>query len=255
MENIVKKLVPDFGVCAFADVKDRLLSCAAAKRLPKNAQSIMLCVFPYRFPDTEDRELSRYACVPDYHKAAGGVLEKMAAALKTAYPAYQFEPFIDNSPVPEVYASAKAGLGCIGRNGLLIHRTYGSYVFIGEIVTDMPLKTTGGDIRTCANCGACVAACYGGCLPDSRDTCVSAITQKKGNLTDKEKALIRKNGLIWGCDRCQEVCPHNKDAKIAPHPCFDRFTPHFIENDPDFSCRAYAWRGEAVIRRNKELLK
>ncbi len=244
-----------FGICSFADVRDKLLACAAKKRLPVDAKSILLYVFPYRFPETEERQLSFYACVPDYHKAAGSVLNGMAAALKSAYPAYQFVPFIDNSPIPEVYAAAKAGLGVVGKNGLLIHPAYGSYVFIGEIVTDMPLKTTGGEIQTCCDCGACVQACHGGCLPDSRDTCVSAITQKKGELTTEEIALIKKNGLVWGCDRCQEVCPHNKDAKISPHPCFDTFTPCFIENDPNFADRAYAWRGEAVIRRNIEILK
>lgn len=255
MQNIVAKFVPDFGVCAFAEIKDRLLPCAAAKRLPSDAKSVIVCVFPYRFPETQGRELSRYACVPDYHKAAGGVLENMAAALKTAYAAYQFVPFIDNSPVPEVYTAAKAGLGSIGKHGLLIHPQYGSYVFIGEIVTDMPLETTGGEMTECMNCGACMEACHGGCLPDSRDTCVSAITQKKGDLSADEIALIKKGGLVWGCDRCQEVCPHNKDVMIAPHPCFDTFTPCFIENDPRFADRAYAWRGEAVIRRNIEIMK
>ncbi len=255
MENIVKQFIADFGVCGFADVADRLLPCAAKKRLPENAKSVLLCLFPYRFPETANRELSRYACVPDYHKAAGGVLNEIAAALKNAYPAYQFVPFIDNSPIPEVYAAAAAGLGVIGKNGLLIHPTYGSFVFIGEIVTDMPLETTGGDVKKCMDCGACIAACHGKCLPDSRDTCVSAITQKKGELTAKETALIKQNGLVWGCDRCQEVCPHNKDAKINPHPCFDTFTPWFIEKDPHFADRAYAWRGEAVIRRNREILQ
>lgn len=244
-----------YGICAFADVADRLLPCAAQKRLPADAKSILLYVFPYRFPETETRTLSRYACVNDYHQVVGNILRVMADACKARHPAYQFEPFVDNSPIPEVYAAAKAGLGVIGKNGLLIHPTYGSYVFIGEIVTDMPLKTTGGEIQTCCNCGACITACHGGCLPDGRDTCVSAITQKKGELTEEEIALIRKNGLIWGCDRCQEVCPHNKDAKIDPHPYFDSFTPHFIENDPDFQKRAYAWRGEAVIRRNIDILE
>ena len=136
-----------------------------------------------------------------------------------------------------------------------VHPQYGSYVFIGEIVTNMPLPPTGGEVAYCEDCGACVTACHGACLPDSRDTCVSAITQKKGELSVREIALIKQNGLIWGCDRCQEVCPHNRDVVIAPHPCFDSFTSCFIENDPDFKKRAYAWRGEAVIRRNIEILK
>ena len=255
MQDIVKRFVSDFGVCAFADVKEHLLPCAAMRRLPEQAQSVLLCVFPYRFPDAENRELSYYACVPDYHIAAGTVLSDLAQALQTAYPAYQFACFADNSPIPEVYAAAKAGLGVIGKHGLLIHPQYGSYVFIGEIVTDMPLPATGGTVAYCEDCGACVTACHGACLPDSRKTCVSAITQKKGELSAAEIALIRKNGLVWGCDRCQEVCPHNKAAKIAPHPCFDSFTPCFIENDPDFKKRAYAWRGQAVIRRNIDILK
>lgn len=256
MEKIVLQFVPDFGVCDFEKLKDRLLPCAAKKRLPEDAKSVILCVFPYRFPETADRTLSRYACVPDYHMAAGGVLKQLAAALKTAYPAYQFVPFIDNSPIPEVYAAALSGLGVIGKNSLLIHPTFGSYVFIGEIVTDMPLKTTGGEVKGCVNCGACIDACFGGCLPHKdRQNCVSAISQKKGTLTEEETALLKQSGLIWGCDRCQEVCPHNRDAATAPHPCFTEFTLCFVENDPLFSTRAYAWRGEAVIRRNIEILK
>lgn len=256
MQRIVKQFVSDFGVCDFASVKDRLLPCAAQKRLPDNAKSILLCVFPYRFPETTDRTLSYYACVPDYHKAAGAVLDALAAALQAAYPAFSFVPFIDNSPIPEVYAAAKAGLGVVGKHSLLIHPVFGSYVFIGEIVTDMPLQSAGGEVRGCMDCGACCDACYGGCLPtDDRNNCVSAVSQKKGELSAHEQALLKQSGLVWGCDRCQEVCPHNADAVIAPHPCFDSFTPHFIENDPAFSTRAYAWRGEAVIRRNIEILK
>ena len=255
--RLVTQFVSDFGICDFAELAPHLLSCRAAARVPKNAKSVLVCLFPYRFEANEKRELSYYACVPDYHYAAGAVLDALVNALGQAYPAFSFVPFIDNSPIPEVYAAARAGLGRIGDHRLLIHPVYGSYVFIGEIVTDMELPATNAPLAYCEHCGACAAACHGGCLPgEDRTLCVSAISQKKGELTTTEIALLRKSGLVWGCDTCQEVCPHNKTAKIAPHPCFTEYIPTLVDpNDPCFPTRAYAWRGKVVPYRNKELLK
>lgn len=255
--SLAREFVPDCGVCDFASLRERLITCRAISRVPKNAKSVLVCVFPYRFSSTEPRELSYYACVPDYHTAAGAVLEQLAEKLQEAYPHHAFVPFIDNSPIPEVYAAAKAGLGMIGDNRLLIHPTFGSYVFIGEIVTDLEIPTTNIPPAYCEHCGACAAACPGGCLPgDTRDTCVSAVSQKKGELTTTEIALLRKGGLVWGCDRCQEVCPHNQNALIAPHPYFTDYTPTLLPPDhPLFPTRAYAWRGKSVPYRNQQLLK
>lgn len=101
---------------------------------------MLALLFPYRFPDDDPgRNLSRYACVEDYHQAGGRVLRALAEDLAILWPGRAFEPFLDNSPLPEVYAAALCGLGVVGDNGLLIHPRYGSYVFIGTIVTDAPL--------------------------------------------------------------------------------------------------------------------
>lgn len=132
--------LPLHGACAFAELSHNLLPCRAAARLPDKPGTVLTLLFPYRFPDRGPRNLSRYAaCLPDYHLAAGEVLSSAAAALRAAYPRYRFEPFVDNSPLPEVRAAALSGLGCIGDNGLLIHPVYGSWVFIAAIVTDMVL--------------------------------------------------------------------------------------------------------------------
>ena len=134
-----RRQLPLHGVCAFDDAANALLPCRAAARLPANAARILVTLFPYRFTDSGARNLSRYACVPDYHIAAGDWLRETAQELAAALPDWHFEPFIDNSPIPEVKAAALAGLGCIGDNGLLLHPQYGSWVFIGTIVTDAPL--------------------------------------------------------------------------------------------------------------------
>ena len=144
-----------YGVCDFAAVSERLLPCRAAARLPAGARRVLALLFPYRFPDDDpSRNLSRYACVEDYHQAGGRVLRALAEDLAILSPGRAFEPFLDNSPLPEVYAAALCGLGVVGDNGLLIHPRYGSYVFIGAIVTDAPLPPTGGAVAACPHCGA-----------------------------------------------------------------------------------------------------
>lgn len=260
------------GVCDFAPLRGRLLPCRAAARLPDNAARVLAVLFPYRFPEgDEPRNLSRYACVEDYHEAGGRALRTLAGALAAAWPGRAFEPFLDNSPLPEVETAARCGLGVIGDNGLLIHPVYGSWVFIGTVVTDAPLESTERPPAFCPHCGACARACPGGCLPGKgRDTCLSAITQKKGELTPQEQALVRAGGLAWGCDACQEACPLNQGAAVRPHPCFTDFRPLMTEADlkaiagsgskstrggSAVGRRAYAWRGAAVPRRNLALLK
>lgn len=256
---LVQAGLPLHGFCGFNRLRDRLLPCRAASRLPNSAATVVAALFPYRFPDdTQPRNLSRYACVPDYHRVAGSVLENAAEQLRAAFPHQEFQAFIDNSPIPEVYAAALSGLGCIGDNGLLIHPQWGSYVFIGTIVTDLELSFQEIPPRECLHCGACRAHCPGGALSESgleRSRCLSHISQKKGDLSPEEQSLLKKNRLIWGCDACQDVCPLNQSALKQPHPCFSWYVPSItLEDLETLEDRAYGWRGKAVPLRNLRLL-
>ena len=267
--------LPLHGFCPFSAVVGRLLPCRGRERLAEAfppeapARTVIAALFPYRFPDEGTAgggspggrsNLSRYARVPDYHHAAGGVLEQAASRLAEAFPGEQFLPFIDSSPIPEVRAAALAGLGVVGENGLLIHPVYGSWVFTGAVVTGLPLAgPVPAEPPRCPSCGRCAAACPGACLaaPDAgRETCLSAITQKKGELTQAEARLLQHSGMAWGCDACQEACPLNRDARIDPHPCFGgRYTPALtLESLEDLRGKAYGWRGKKVLARNLSLI-
>lgn len=248
--DLLRKLtdVP-FGFCSFAEFSDRLLECRAKQRIPKNASTVICFAFPYKVREQPPKNISRYAAVPDYHSVCGEQLKVIAAALRKNNGTYSFEPFIDNSPIPEVAAASAAGLGVVGKNGLLITEKYGSFVFLGEIVTDMPMKTDSlSDM--CENCGMCAAACPVGL---DKNRCLSALTQKKGVLGEEEEKAIRKSGCIWGCDICQNVCPHNKNAENTENTDFISGYRNGYKSGEDISGRAFAWRGEKVIKRNAEL--
>ncbi len=239
------------GVCAYDTEKRPLLPCRAASRLPENAKSVIVALFPYRVDDDSPRNISRYACVPDYHHAAGAVLDRFCRSLSAVFDGEAFEPFIDNSPLREVACAVAAGLGVKGDNGLLISDGFGSFVFIGCVVTTLSLPTSE-EWRECLRCGACAAACPGDCLPTaSRDTCVSALTQKKGELTEGDISRIRRSGSLWGCDVCQDACPMNRAKRVSPHPCFTWYDPWLsLQSLDDLTGKAYGWRGKAVPLRN-----
>lgn len=251
--------VYDFGSCPFELVKDKLLPCAAASRLPKEPKSVIAAVFPYRVEGAKGN-LSMYASVPDYHPIVGRRLDGCVNALKKTFEGYDFVGFADNSPIPEVYTAAVCGLGKIGDNGLLINRIYGSWCFIGCIVTDLEIPYTVSEVEYCSHCGACAKACPGGALREEKfdkTKCLSFITQKKGELSEEERRLIKKSGCAWGCDVCQEVCPENKGCEPTRILSFVKNYKPYLDPDGeiDLEHRAYAWRGEAVIRRNLDILK
>ena len=210
-----------------------------------------------------DRNVSAYAVSRDYHEFYGELFGELLPLLREKYPEERFAGFADHSPIAELQAAARAGLGVIGRNGLLITRQYSSYVFLGELVTTAKLPSAVGPIRECIGCGKCRRACPMGEIGD----CLSALTQKKGTLTDVEQKHLLRYRSAWGCDICQEVCPHTV-AAIQTGSIFTPI-PYFRENaiprlslsvldsmdDQTFSQRAYAWRGRDTIRRNLTLLE
>jgi epoxyqueuosine reductase len=230
------------------------------------------------------RNLSLYAVPRDYHGYVQELSKSMLPALSASFPAHRFALFADHSPICEVDAAARAGLGVVGLNGLLITPAYGSFVFIGEVVTDAPYEVVVGapcpdfsaDPPLCEGCGACLRACPAGCAGTGdrynsgdrcdRGICLSALTQKKGALTEEEAVTIRRGRLVWGCDACQLACPHNRSVLSGnadtPIPYFRQERLNRVDTalldgmtDEAFASRAYAWRGRAVIRRNAALFE
>ena len=246
---------PLWGICRFSDIESSLIECRAKSRLPENASSIIVACFPYLLPEEEykNSNISKYAVVTDYHDVALSRLRKACDELSVAFPENKFVPFADNSPVPEVSAALYAGLGVRGKNTLLITEKYGSFVFIGEIVTDLVIDSDKPTVRNCTDCGRCSRECPAHAITENgidSEKCISAITQKKGELTEEEKKLMKKCGCVWGCDVCQDVCPMNINAAFTQIEEFLQSAVPVLCEDTDISERAYAWRGRKVIDRN-----
>ena len=266
MKEILKNYFDTLGVEYYAVLayKDcREISPNIMEREDFRPKSVIVYLLPYYTGETVN--ISRYAASLDYHLALRECADGLIAAITEAKPEAHAKGYGDHSPIDEVGAALIAGLGLVGDNGLIINERYGSYVFIGDIVTDIDPEELGAksptEVKRCYHCGACRRACPTGILAGEGTDCLSAITQRKGELTDTEKALMRKYNTAWGCDLCQSACPYNKDPKITPIHFFHRERIANLTRDlldsmdkPTFMKRAFAWRGRKTVERNLDIL-
>ncbi len=261
-ELLLARNIECFSPVALSDckiIKEYLLDKAGISA--EDSSAVMIAV-PY-MAENEEGNISEYAKSRDYHLFFSMLFREILPVLREEFPKYAFEGFTDHSPIDEINAAAIAGLGMIGSNGLLITEKYSSFVFVGEIVTNAPIKCQKQEIKLCEDCGLCKNSCPVGC---DKVGCLSAITQKKGVLSKDEIELIARYGSAWGCDICQKVCPHTKKA-IQSGSIYSKI-PFFLEKrtpcltyemveimpDEEFKERAYSWRGKAPLLRNLEIL-
>lgn len=250
--------VNDFGIMDFCEIPT-LIECRAKARLPQQAKSVIVCAFPYYVGELKNRNLCRYATLIDYHRHISTTLSNICNEFVEMYHK-DFQYFVDSSPIPEVFCATMAGLGFRGKNNLLITKQYGSYVVLGEIVTDMQLAKSVPNHESCLDCGLCKKNCPNGAIKlDTIDYshCISAISQRKGTLTDEETAAIRRVGFAWGCDCCQDSCPHNLSVeKTTIREFLQDVEPVLTKANMDvlMQTRAFGYKGKKLLERNLEII-
>jgi epoxyqueuosine reductase len=162
--------------------------------------------------------ISRYALGRDYHKVMRTRLQRLADRVAAEIGAFGYRAFADSAPVMEVELATKAGLGWRGKHTLLLNREGGSYFFLGEIYTDLPLPVDPAQSEHCGTCTRCIDVCPTAAIvaPYRLDArrCISYLTiEHPGSIPEELRPLI--GNRVYGCDDCQLVCPWNRYARMS----------------------------------------
>ena len=198
----------------------------------------------------ERASVARYALGRDYHKVMRNRLQKLADRIAGHVGPFGYRAFVDSGPVLERALARDAGLGWIGKHSCLINRSAGSWFFLGEILTDLPLPVDAPASAHCGTCTRCIEVCPTGAIiepyrVDAR-RCISYLTiELKEAIPEELRALV--GNRIFGCDDCQLACPWNKFAVRSDEPDFR------VRNDLDRATLAalFAWDEEEFMRRTE----
>lgn len=234
----------------------------------EDGKTIISIAVPYsNSRENNDNGFSVYTKGLDYHY----VVNKYLGEIQKIIESYggKAKAFVDSNTLPERYLAYISGIGFIGRNNLIITKKYGSYVFLGEIVTDLEIydedKRKFNEINDFVECGEC-NICYDKCPTKAINAkrkncniCLSYITQKK-ELKDWE--MEKLEGRVFGCDSCQNKCPYNSKAEDSKIPEFKSLdfmredNEEFIINmnnsefKETFKSTSCGWRGKNILKRN-----
>jgi epoxyqueuosine reductase len=213
--------------------------------LPDNDQSLAVLINPNK------AYVSRYALGRDYHKLMRKRLAKLALNIQDIIGSFNYRALVDSAPVLERGLAEKAGLGWIGKNTMLISSDAGSWFFLGEIYTDLPLPVDlPQETMHCGSCTACLDECPTGAIigPHQVDArkCISYLTiELRGSIPEELRPLM--GNRIYGCDDCQLVCPWNKFADTSTE---DDFQARHNLNDSEL-LSLFAWTKEEFLQRTE----
>ena len=248
------------------NIEERLdpkLSLASARTII----SIALA-YPRRLPQQPQKTAYRRGKITpnswglDYHYILQDKLERLARGIEELTADFEYKGMVDTGALVDTAVARWAGIGFIGKNGLVISKEFGSYMFLGELITNLELEPDQPVDYDCGDCNRCVEACPTSCLlgdstMDAR-RCLSFQTQDKGMMDLEFRKKIKT--VIYGCDICQICCPYNKGIDSPP----------VVDIDPDlaqpelipflelsngqfkekFGLIAGSWRGKNILQRN-----
>ena len=255
-QNMDERLYPDL----IFDQPQSIISIALAypSRMKKR---------PEKIRGEKRGKFARASWGVDYHNVLKDRMEKLIESIKELSegdPNLSFKPMVDTGELIDVVVAQRAGLGFIGKNGLLITEEFGSYVYLGEIITNIPFSPDTPIENQCGSCTKCIDQCpTSALLGDGRmngQLCLSYQTQTKGMMPEEFRPKIRT--IIYGCDICQEVCPFNKgkdfhfheemepDPEVVQPLLKPLLTISNKEFKQTFGILAGSWRGKKPIQRN-----
>jgi epoxyqueuosine reductase len=201
--------------------------------------------------------LSRYAWGDDYHVVIKKRLDDLLAWMQSATDQpFDARAYVDTGPVQERVYAQYGGLGWIGKNTCLINREIGSWLFLGEIISTLPLDSDEQALEQCGSCTRCLDACPTGALVDAgvlnSNRCLSYLTiELRSSIPEAQRTAMANH--VYGCDICQEVCPYNQPAPISGDPPWQPRKsldlPRLVElwRRPDTELRATV-KGSAMTR-------
>ncbi|WP_027338851.1 tRNA epoxyqueuosine(34) reductase QueG [Halonatronum saccharophilum] len=261
-------------------VKDDLDQICNPRMVMKGANTVIVCAISYKIDDPKVEEermrankelrarLSRFAWGKDYHRVLGEKLDRLIDFLEKEFEEFKGVKFVDNGPTVDRALARKAGIGWQGKNCSIINQDYGSWIFLGGIITNLDLETDEPVENRCGECRRCIEACPTGALVDDYTLdsrkCLGYITLSKGHIPRKYRKKM--GNRLWGCDTCQDVCPHNKKTKAGNH---KEFKPGELGAYPELapllamSNKGYKkkfmptpmnWRGKRPIQRNAAII-
>ncbi|MEZ5357817.1 MAG: tRNA epoxyqueuosine(34) reductase QueG [Candidatus Zixiibacteriota bacterium] len=199
------------------------------EELLPGAKSIISLTYNYYKPVSTAAcgySIARYAWSRDYHKVLRKKLKTVMSEMESCFGTVDYRICVDSAPIMEKAYAQRAGLGWIGKNGCFIAPNKGSYFLLAEVLVDIELPSGAPATDHCGECRICMDKCPTGaivepCVVDARK-CISYLTiESKGDIPDEFRGKYR--GWIFGCDICQEVCPHNRFASFHDD---EDFTPH-----------------------------
>ncbi len=195
------------------------------RNIVQNAQSVISVAINYYSPNehsnkSDEGKISRYAWGDDYHIHVTKRIETLAECIKQLAPESENRYYVDTGPMMDKVWASRAGLGWQGKHTNLITKEYGSWVFLGEIITTEILEYDSPMEDFCGTCTACIDACPTDAIREpyivDSNRCISYLTiEHRGEIA---KALGKNfDQWIYGCDICQDVCPWNKFQQQTEH--------------------------------------
>ncbi len=244
MLNKIKELANQYGLLYGITSKERYEEFEQVNQKYSYADAIICFAMPIK---RGQKIMASYAMEKDYHIVLRETLNIIAESLGLT----KYDIAVDTSPISDKVCAVTSGLGFMGKHSIII-TSKGSYVMLGEIITDVHLEASERKVRDCGNCTLCARACPVDAIGDVYHKCIAGLLQRKVEI---DFEIAEKIETIYGCDICQDVCPYNKKIETYQSNTYENIDIFDIMKSSKkefmkYSEYAFYWLGHNIMKRN-----